>query len=365
MSATHCHSGGSVTGVFQTEPDKEYEHFLGLRLADAVLQAINNLAPARIGWASGSEPRHVFNRRWKMKPGVVNPDPFGGTNDRVRMNPTPGSPDLAGPAGLTDPEVSVLAVQSPSGRPIAVLANYSLHYCGDVPPHTFSADYFGMFRERLGQLLGADAQAQPFVAILSNGTSGDCNSIHFPEPPKPAGPSFTLCRRVANDVAEAARGAYQKIEFRDWVPLKTATREITLRVRRPSESEAEAARKKLAAEILPTSNREVIYARETVLLADYPTTVNLILQVFRVGDLGIAAVPCEPFAESGLELKEKSPLKPSFTIGLANGFYGYLPPPRHHALGGYETWRARTSFLETEAAPKIVSALIELFHQVQ
>ena len=50
-----------------------------------------------------------------MKPGVINKDPFGGTNDLVKMNPKPGSPDLLEPAGPTDPEVSILAVRSPKG----------------------------------------------------------------------------------------------------------------------------------------------------------------------------------------------------------------------------------------------------------
>ena len=42
--------------------------------------------------------------------------------------------------------------------------------------------------------------------------------------------------------------------------------------------------------------------------------------------------------EIGLEIKEKSPFERTFLIGLANGGYGYLPPPNQHKLGGYETW---------------------------
>ena len=33
-------------------------------------------------------------------------------------------------------------------------------------------------------------------------------------------------------------------------------------------------------------------------------------------------------------------------VSLANAYHGYLPTPEHHALGGYETWRARSSYLE-------------------
>ncbi len=85
-----------------------------------------------------------------------------------------------------------------------------------------------------------------------------------------------------------------------------------------------------------------------------PTMLILLLQTFRIGDLGVAAIPFETFAETGMEIKAKSPFKPSFTIELANGSYGYLPTPEQHALGGYETWFS-TNKVEVEASVKIVS----------
>ena len=57
--------------------------------------------------------------------------------------------------------------------------------------------------------------------------------------------------------------------------------------------------------------------------------------------------------------------KPTFTIELANGCSGYIPTPEQHKLGGYETWPARSSFLETGAAPKIQAALMSLFQQLR
>ena len=55
----------------------------------------------------------------------------------------------------------------------------------------------------------------------------------------------------------------------------------------------------------------------------------------------------------------------TFTIELANGCNGYLPTPEQHKLGGYETWRARSSYLETEAAPKIFDTLMALFARLR
>jgi hypothetical protein len=76
--------------------------------------------------------------------------------------------------------------------------------------------------------------------------------------------------------------------------------------------------------------------------------------------VGIAAAPCEVFASTGLELKAGSPLRPTFTISLANGYNGYLPTPRDHQLGGYETWLARSSYLEVDASEKIRDELLRL-----
>jgi hypothetical protein len=105
---------------------------------------------------------------------------------------------------------------------------------------------------------------------------------------------------------------------------------------------------------------EQVYARETVLMENWPKDIEIVLQAIRIGELGIAAIPCEVFVEIGLELKKRSPLKPTFTIELANGYAGYLPTEAQHALGGYETWRARSSFLEEKAAGKIQDKVLEL-----
>jgi hypothetical protein len=47
-------------------------------------------------------------------------------------------------------------------------------------------------------------------------------------------------------------------------------------------------------------------------------------------------------------------------VSLANGYNGYLPTPEHHKLGGYETWRARSSYLEVDASTKITNILFDL-----
>jgi neutral ceramidase len=306
----------------------------------------------------------VFNRRWFMKPGFELKDPLDLGADKVRMNPPPGHPALDRPAGPVDPEVCLLSIQASDGRAIALLANYALHYVGGVPDGTLSADYFGEFARCITRRIGAENVEPPFVGIMSNGTSGNVNNINFREPRPPSEP-FEQIQTVASAVADTVFEAYQRIEYQEWVPLRMREREIELGVRLPTETEVAQAKKRLetAGPELPSLSAQE-YARETVLLAEYPARVAVKLQAIRIGGLGIVSSPCETFVETGLAIKRASPLKPTFTIELANGYNGYLPTPEQHRLGGYETWRARSSYLEVDAATKIQSTLLGLLGEV-
>ena len=77
----------------------------------------------------------------------------------------------------------------------------------------------------------------------------------------------------------------------------------------------------------------------------------------------MAAIPFETFVETGLQIKSESPFKNTFTIELANGWYGYLPTPRQHRLGGYETWLG-TNWVEIEASEKITAKLLQMFQSL-
>src|SRR5262249_33637830 len=235
MSATHTHTAPTLGGVFQSEPDEDYRKFLAEKIAEGVEKAHKSFAPAKIGWAVGKDSTQVFNRRWKMQTDAIPPDPFGKTTDTVRMNPGYQAKGLLEPAGPIDPDVSMLSVQTKNGRPIALLANYSLHYVGGVEP--LSADYFAAFAERIGQLLKADDADPRFVGIMSNGTSGDINNINFAGPAPAGRKPYEQIRIVADSVAKAAFEAYKTIQYRDWVPLKMVESEIELGVRRPNDQE--------------------------------------------------------------------------------------------------------------------------------
>jgi neutral ceramidase len=339
---------------------RAYVEYLTRQIAAAVEQAARRLEPAEIGWAVVELPEHLNNRRWFRKPGTIPPDPFGGTADQVQMNPPAGSADLIRPAGPVDPGLTVVSVRTRRGQPLAILANYSLHYVGGTPPEQVSADYFGEFARQIRERLGA---GEEFVGILSNGTSGDVNNIDFRRP-RPRKAPFEQIRVVAASVADKALEAYRTIRHRRDVALAMVERELSLELRKPTAAQLEFAR---AAVVAPDESKlprnAKAYARRALAAAEGPATVSVKLQAIRIGELGITAIPFEVFAETGLEIKRRSPLKPSFTIELANGSYGYLPTPEQHALGGYETWLG-TNRVEIQASRKITEALLEMLRAI-
>ena len=368
LAGTHTHSSVSMRAkmpISGKETPVSYSQFLVMRIADGLCRAINNLQPARIGWGSAQAPTQVFNRRYYMKPGTPTPNPFGG-EDKAVMNPGRGNPNILKAAGPTDPEVAFLSVQSKEGRPIALLANYSLHYVGPHAGQVISADYFGVFADRIQQLLGADRLDPPFVGILCNGTSADINNVNWPQKPEKRWGPYEKMRQVADLVAQAVYQAHQSVEFHDWVKLAAAYDELTLAARKPTEKQLAYARQVLAKpkDAKPYHRHEQTYARRVLSLDKSPDEVNVALQAFRIGDVGICTIPFEVFVEIGLELKAKSPFERTFTISHANGGNGYLPTVEQHALGGYETWLG-TNRIEIQAAPKIVDRLLAMIRSLQ
>jgi neutral ceramidase len=360
MSCTHTHSSVSARWGNPLQPGKEfteYQRFVAHRIADGVCCAIHNLQPARIAWGTADLPGQVFCRRWLLEPGVELFNPFG-EPDQVKMNPG-NRPDLLKPAGPVDPQIAFFAIETVDGRPLGLLANYSLHYVGGTGRNYLSADYFGVFADRIQQLLAADRLDPPFVGAMSNGTSANINNIDYSKPRERRKP-YEQIRLVADQCAQAVFQQYDKLVWHDRVPLGMRQRELELGVRKPTPAQLEHAKQVLAdPDRRDQFPRERNYAHKAILQLESPDTVRVILQSVRIGELGIFAIPFEVFSEIGLELKTRNPFKPSFTMELANGGYGYLPTPEQHELGGYETWLG-TNKVEEQASVKIVDALLEM-----
>jgi len=362
MAATHTHAAVRAIHIGTSPLDDEYHQLLARRIADAVMQAEKNLTPARIGYASFEKPEYVGCRRFLCQPGSVGANPFGERDERIK-SVAGTSTAVIEPAGPVDQQVSIVSVQHADGKPLAVLSNFSAHYCGGYRRGLVSADYFGHYAAALEAKLSAGEDRPPFAGILSNGTSGDTASIQRGGQSYAA---FEWMQTSARALARETLKTIEEIEHHSDVTLGMKEVELELAVRRPNQKRLKWASEVLANPRGPHPHRwSTVYAHEARHLSSFPETAKLKLQAVRVGEIAIAAIPCEVFAETGLAIKKESPHRFTFTIELANGYGGYLPPREQHKLGGYETWPARSSFLEVDAESKIRPQTLQLLREVK
>ena len=355
ISSTHTHSApGTMALCLGTRKDEAYTAQMIPQVAEAIVKAHAALTPAKAGWAQVDAHAFTNCRRWIRRPDKILTDPFGEVSVRTMMHPGYESPDVVGPAGPTDPELSLLSlVRADNGSPIAMMANYSMHYFGAGPG--FSADYFGELAGMIEKSLGSGA-----VGLVSQGTSGD---LHYMDYSRAKDAELTRTKYAAG-LAEIALKARAGITHRGDLPLAMAEAKLPLGRRLPSpERLAWAAPLNATRAGAVPKSKEEVYAEQAEWIQANPSA-ELVLQALRLGDLAITALPNEVYGITGLKLKAQSPLPATFNIELANGAEGYIPPPEQHRLGGYTTWPARTAGLEEAAEPQIVENILVLLEKV-
>jgi hypothetical protein len=365
VCSTHTHTGPSSGPRDDDSPQARYHQQFVTGLAESIVQAHGKLRPAAFGAAAEALPDEVFNRRWYLKPGAMPLNPFGQL-DQVKTNAGATNPALDRPAGPTDPDITIISIEdAKSHKALAIFANYSLHYVGGSPKGLMSADYFGEFARVMPSRVKADVD---FVAMMSNGTSGDINNIPFgvSRPPREPFEQIRIVAQKAADTAWRARGKIKRHETD--VKLGMLQREVTLSLRKPTPEQIAAAREVLAikdpAKKAALPNRAVDYARRVMSRAEAEeSTLSAQLQAIRIGDFCVCGIPFETFCEIGLELKDKSPFPQTMVIGLANAKHGYLPTPAQHRLGGYETWLG-TNYVQLDTSDILAKNLLEMLTEL-
>jgi hypothetical protein len=361
ISATHTHTAPASMSCLGTDADPTYVPYLREKLAEALAAAEANLEPAQVGWAVRNAEQFTALRRWIRRPDRIADDPFGNPTVRANMHAGSNWDDVTGESGPEDPDLSLISLKSTNGRPIAVLANFSMHYFSGE--QGLSADYFGLFCEGLTSHFARGHRGnKPPVAIMSHGCSGDIWRRDYKVPAD--GRESPTIESYSDGLLKIALEAYDTIEYQADADLAMAEARMQLKYRVPDQQRLEWARGIVEAmgDRLPQDGREV-YAREQIILHERQST-EIVVQAVRIGDIAIATTPNETYALTGLKLKLQSPLPNTMVIELANGGDGYIPPPEQHYLGGYNTWAARSAGLEVQAEPKIVETALQLLEHV-
>jgi hypothetical protein len=302
-----------------------------------------------------------------MTDDYISRNPVSGEVDEIKTNPFGQEDFIIRPVSPPDPQLNYLAIKGLNNKWICVLGNYSLHYVGDWENGTISSDYFGTFSKYLNRELNANDR---FVGIMSNGTSGDVNLWDFQQEKDYPTEHFEKSKQVGKELAiKVSKSIKNSNQWERHPVINIETESLSLKRRKATQEELFQAQK-----IVRDSDFESMgytdedlrksYAREQLLLNEYSDTTTCPLQVIRIGDLLINGLPGEFFAETGLWIKSQSPAKFSFSIGLANDYIGYVPPPDQFELGGYETWRCRGSCMEIGAEPQIRRKIVAMLNKV-
>ncbi|MYC78797.1 hypothetical protein F4X10_23770 [Candidatus Poribacteria bacterium] len=364
VNATHTHTAVAISDLLGVDEDTEYTEWVPLKIADAVELAVWQLKPARVGFASVDEERITFNRRWHMKDGTV------------RFNPGIENPNLVKPTGTIDPEVAMMYVEATDdGTPISAVANFSLHYIGTDNGNALSADYFGHFDRLMRHYLGDTC-----ISLLWNAASGQINNTDFSGRTKWTASGHQQAVKMANVLAGHFIVEKQLMEMHETLDLSGDLATLTFQRKEITAEDLEVAEQVLSVpqgtydayetgpfswvvgEPIPQALVDV-YAHECQRLAKLPTQMTAPVQVIRLGEAAIVALPGEVFVETGMNIKSKSDANPTFLVSLANGYIGYICTDKALTQeGGYETWAAKSSLPAVGTVPTMETLVASLLN---
>ena len=285
----------------------EYVQKLEDAVVTAVRQAQASLQPARIGFGTG-KANVSANRRAR--------DGDGGW--MLGNNPD----------GVSDKTVAVIKLETLSGEPLAIFANYAVHGTVLGPANLqISADLPGATSRVVEKHYGGRV-----VAPWTSGAAGDQDPIYR------VGTDFRNVAALGQLLGEEVIRVADSITTSTRARIRGMQKVVTCPGKRTIQS--------------PGPNRE--YKTED---AD-PVPIRLSLLV--INDIAIAGVSGEVLTNISLRLKKESPFNRTIMVTHCNGSSGYLPDDAAYDQVSYEIVTTRVKRGCAENA--IVTGLVEMMN---
>ena len=341
LNASHTHCGPviretrySIYGntVYGLSPEQIkqsdlYVEDLQRKMLRLVGRALDNLAPARLGYTH-ARAGFAMNRRSKTESGY-------------RINPNPDGP--------VDHDVPVLRIDSPDGKLRAVMFGYACH-CTTMSFNKFCGDYAGFAQEYV-------QQAHPdATALFIAGCGGDQN----PYPRR----EFDYCqqhgRALANGVETALSSQAKPVRG----PVKALLETVTLEFAEPPGRE-QLREKAKSSDKYDRRHAEVLLD-ELKRTGKIGKTYSYPVQVLRFGDdLTLVALAGEVVVDYSLRLKAEIADSAVWVAGYSNDVFGYVPSLRILQEGGYEGGGAmRYTQLPGPFAPSVEELIVSRVHEM-
>jgi hypothetical protein len=384
LSATHTHAAVNVSAAkgpagldlsdYQAAV-KRYDESVIDKIVGLIVEANANLLPAHIHGDRG-EGRININRRVR---GEGENPPAVGRN----------------PDGFVDRELIVFRIDDADGDPLAVLVNFPCH--GTVLAYEnkkISPDWIGMVRRVIEQAMPT-ARCLFFQGAAGNqgpieGFTGDLAVAH------------RLGAMLGHRAASLAFGietVHREPTFEGFVESTAYQAKQHWRVKGPRGGKLahyskliEVPRRRYnekeiggMAERLDDAVRQANMARASKdpwkihqaearvrrfrdlltkwkqPVSDEPLQVQV--EVWQIGDIGMVSMPGEPFAEIGVAIRDASPFEHTMFCGYSDGMGGdYLPITCEYNQGGYEV--ERTPYGRS-ADEKLIDDTVALLKTIQ
>jgi neutral ceramidase len=334
INCTHTHHAPSTCDVHAYGRDMKFCRRLVDGIDKAVQDANANLADAELSYRLGHESSVGQNSRLLLKDNTI--FWIGDKTDAVR------------PTGPFDPELPVLAFRSPDQKLRAAIFNHSTHTIGTGKPGVRSPSFYGMATQELEAELGGTFE-------FLEGASGSTHNLGVPFP------------EMVLRIKAAVKEALEKTEPHAVDLIAAIKREFAYRVRKiddAKEDEAVSAYCKRRAAGGADGIIEAFRMARKELAPHQGEERKTWLQVLRIGDVAIAAVPAEYFTKLGLDIKRRSPFRHTIVAELANDWIGYLPDRPAFELGGYQTWTGFHSYTEPGTGEAIADEIVRMLREL-
>jgi len=348
VACTHTHYGPAVAEFEASLKGADYvaayRACLKFYLAGGIQEAFSNMQEASLGLGWGTS--HIgINRRERCPDGRI----ILGQN----------------PEGPVDRTVGVIRLQGLDHKPLACIVNFACHPVSQSwKMRLISADYPGKTREIVETLTGANF-------LFLQGACGNINPVlmnHTYEPARNLGTQLgcevvRIWAGFENATAESLASVSETVAVPryDYGSRERAEGLVTNLRSQVERLQAEGA----VESVVKWNKTRLRYASEA--LESWTTgkpmpSVNMEIQAWRIGDIGMVFVPGEVFDEIGTYIKQHSPFHHTFFVGYANGNVGYVPTPKAYVEGGYEVEEACQ--VNPEAAGLITEKCLELLRKL-
>ena len=326
VACTHTHSAPDLDNL--NEPSvPRYINSLKDWMTQAAIEALADLAPARLYTTSVQTENLNFVRRYLLSNGTYAGDNFGSFNSGY----------------IVDHETEAdgqlqLASFRREGKKDIILANFQTHphRSGGGNNTNVTADLIAPFRTKMEKSLdcyfayftGASGNVNPTSRIESENITSNYLQQGQALADYAIG-AYSTFQEIPVDSVKSTKTIYMgKVDhtYDQWGPICVALVDHYMRYGDYGD---------YANQLQGSGIKNVYQANAVGLRSQMPPNQEIPLYAISIGDLAFVTVPFEMFDTNGMQIKEGSPFGTTFVLTCAINSFSYLPSDLAFQHGGY------------------------------